>query len=212
MTENTNEEATESKPTVYLSSNGLLARTNPAPLQEDYPVPDLGGSVAIHGITTYNERDTIYTEVNALQAQAEKGVFKVKHPATGETYIPKSKHIMAAVFAAYCVTTPRMTSLQWLQLAGTDSSALMEIFTRCMVCSRLVDDKKAGVPDGVDAAKEAFRLDPVYMRFFAFCVNKLARLPSEVLRENPGIRLEEVAAAFGLQDLQAEALEDLDGE
>lgn len=203
MTENE-----EPKTPNYLSSDSLLARTNPAPLQEDYTVEELGGVVQITGISTYDERTSVFGEITALQAQAERKVLKVTHPQTGETYVPKDKHIMAAVWASRCVTNPQMTSLQWLQFAGTDASVLMEIFGRCMVCCRLVEDTKKGIPAGIEAAKEAFRLDPSYMLFFAFCVNKLARLPSEVIRENPGMSLEEIAAALGLQDLQAAALTD----
>ena len=133
-----------------LTADALLARKSPDPLTEVFSVEELCGEVRIEGLRLYKERDAVYTEIDALKEQGQR--LKVTS-ANGEVFVPNETHVVAACWAAACVAEPKMTSYQWLVLAGTEAAALMAIFARCMVCSRLAEDKQTKTPDGLDAAK-----------------------------------------------------------
>lgn len=151
------------------TADSLWAFRSPAPLAEDFPLPGLGQTVRVAGLSRPADRKAIYADQEQFRRIVEdeqgnpKG-FRVSHPATGVAYQPDMGDVTAASWCAACVTVSgeRLSVLQWLQVAA--EIPISGLYARCLVCSRLVpDETEQGdtvTPDGVAAAKEELRADP----------------------------------------------------
>jgi|SRR6185312_254684 len=135
----------------YLTPDAFL-NENPEPIGEDFEVPGLGGFVHIQGVSDYDARVAI--DKDAAHFYNDKGEpATLRHPKTGKMFTPIPEHIQAAAWAAACVTQPALNSTAWLFFAATNAAALISIWRRCLICSRLMEDPEDNLADGLVAAK-----------------------------------------------------------
>lgn len=138
----------------YLTLDSLMAFKLPDPLSKDVTLPELGGIVHVDGIVTREDRKAINEEVNRYRETLDKGGLKVSHPVTGKTFTPDISDVVAACWVSKCVTSPPLTTLQWLQFAGEGYRFLPILFSEALICSREEADPATNTPDGVAAAAE----------------------------------------------------------
>ena len=186
----------------YLDSEAIKGYQRPEALEEDMHVGELGGAIRIRGIGTYESRQVIKKQIAEYRALAEDG--KLPVPVATGSYKPSVDDAIASCWAEACVVEPKLSALEWLQFCHEGPEILSRIQTRALVCTRLIPDADAGIPDGLDAAIKLFEQDAEFRLFVDMCVNKLHRLPSEVIRDNPNMTLEEITQVLALGVLDAE--------
>lgn len=189
----------------YLTVDTIKAHTRAVALTEDFEIPELGGAVRIVGISDYEAIQATRAKLADMLRFVEEGSLNI--PLTNGFYKPSEATAVAAVWAEACVAEPKMTATEWLQFAHEGDDILARIQHRACVCTRLIPDVAAGIPDGIDACIKALKNDGDMRAFVELCINKLHRLPSEVLRDNPGIKLEEITQALASVILQNEDLQ-----
>lgn len=147
----------EAKATRHVTREELLAYRAPViePLSEEFTLPGFAAPVLIVGVTAYAKQRNIFAEIDRLARIAESGKDVITNPQTGARYKFTQTDIVAAAWCAACVT-PTMTAVEWLQ-AGAEQD-LMPLYTRCLVCSRRLEEttEDADEEDGPkeDAAPE----------------------------------------------------------
>lgn len=145
----------------YATAEQLFANCSPEPLERDAVFEGPGLTVRVRGISKAHRREEIYAEIALFSQDVAdpKSPLVVTHPVSGESYAPKRSDVVAAAWAAHCVIAPKLSALQWLQLGAEYS--LDGLYAEALICSRMLDDKKAAIVDGVEAAEAEIEADPL---------------------------------------------------
>lgn len=144
-------------PPVYATPEQVRAYRSPEPLQEDYTHSETGQVFRIEGISRIADRQPIYAEQETLLKAIEALPKQIG-------YEPELGDLRDAAWCASCVTMPKMSALEWLRFGA--EADLWELSKRCLVTSRSIADQKDKdadklTPDGVEAAENALKSDPL---------------------------------------------------
>jgi hypothetical protein len=140
----------------YVTAEQVLAYSGPEPLSEDFTDPESGFVYRIEGLRKFHAKIAAVAAAAELASRIKSGKIIV-HDSAGDAFMPTEEEVEAAVFAARCVTQPKMGEIQWLATLGR-SDTLSRLFYRILVCNR--DLYGAGYDETVSEAKEALDSRP----------------------------------------------------
>jgi hypothetical protein len=129
---------------VVATKQQILSLNGPQPLSENFTLPGTELMVRIRGIVRSFQRSLVYREIEEMAALRDVAVDGERIPITEDD-------IVAACWAAACVTAPVLSSIEWLGAGARNSDLLGRIGERCLVCSRLLPGEETS--EGVRAAE-----------------------------------------------------------
>jgi hypothetical protein len=130
-----------------VTKGALMAHRGPEPISERISLSGLPGTLYICGVVKSSARSAIYAEIDNM---ADLKSIRVD----GELVEIAEDNIIAACWAEACVTSPKLTSMEWLIVGAHDGDLLSAVGLRCLVCSRVIPGESSA--DGVRAAEEEF--------------------------------------------------------